>query len=143
MQRALDSLSALVPPVPKPTLQSPVELLNRLKNGGVTEWRKMSFAEKMRLISEYGNGSEAEFMKQFKILTGKDLDLRTEATAQERLDPRQAMEAAGLNVKPLTGGSPRLAYGILVKSRKRKTRVRKNRDRNRKSRTQKHQGYRK
>lgn len=134
MQRALGSKPGIATPVTIPTQQSPVELLDRLKNGGVTEWQKMSYAEKMRLISQYGNGSEEEFIKQFKILTGKDLNVRSGATIQERLDPNQAMAAAGL--KPLTGGSPRFAYGIPVKSRKRKPRARKTRNR-----TRKHRGH--
>ena len=90
----------------------------------------------MRLISQYGNGSEVEFMKQFKILTGKDLDLRPEATEKERLSTEQAMEAAGLKFKPLTGGSPRFSFGTPVKSRKRKSRARKHR-------TRKYRGQRK
>ena len=46
MQRALGGLPTIATPVTRPTQQSPVELLNRLKNGGVTEWKKMSYAEK-------------------------------------------------------------------------------------------------
>jgi len=83
-----------------PVAQSPADLLTRLNAGGITEWRKMTQVDKMRLIWEYGKGSEDEFMKQFKILTGKELALRSEATAAERLDPKQAWNAAGL-----TGGS--------------------------------------
>jgi hypothetical protein len=86
-----------------PVAQSPADLLTRLNAGGITEWRKMTQVDKMRLIWEYGKGSEDEFMKQFKRLTGKELDLRSEAIAAERLDSRQIQQAVGF--PKLKGGS--------------------------------------
>ena len=93
----------------------------------------MTYLEKMVLVNEYGYGSEAEFMKKFKQLTGKDLDLRTEAKIQERLDPKQARMAAGL-----TGGSAFSFTRLFSSSRKQKSGSKRKSSSSRKSkRTQK------
>lgn len=102
-------LPVTTPAITKPAIQSPAMLLARLKAGGVTEWDKMTYLEKMNLVNEYGYGSEVEFMKKFKQVTGRDLDLRSYAKPEERLGSGQLRKAAGL-----VGGSAR--YGPPIDS---------------------------
>lgn len=93
----------------------------------------MTYLEKMALVNEYGYGSEAEFMKKFKQLTGKELDLRSNANLAERLDSKQIRNATGL-----TGGSAFSFTSIFSTSRKHKSGYKRKSSSNRKSkRTQK------